>query len=311
MKLYPRPNPLQMPVQARNQNKGVDTERNKLGIPNPVWEVVTKKDRTFGYDFRSQFFQAMSRGEYHTNDMLSSKWRDMNQKVRRFNGIYSQKWQTRRSSQSDAMIKLESEDQYREEFNAPFTLKLSWELMRKCPNWIRIPTKPTTTAGGCSEKPLLTACSRFAEHFGGAFETLEALDTHSGKKSGVSTDTECKLEENVAKKRNVSIRNRGMSGAESSRAAGKRRRGPVPRPRGEPGSPVQFQREERTIAYSDVERVPSIRPRRIREHTLLSFELRTVESQRLDRSYFLFMACDANCSLWRLLERLALDSLLL
>ncbi|KAD4180065.1 hypothetical protein E3N88_28656 [Mikania micrantha] len=65
----------------------------------------------------------MGRGEYRTNDMLSSKWRDMNLKVRKFYGIYSQKWQTRRSGQSDAMIELESEDQYREEFNAPFTLK--------------------------------------------------------------------------------------------------------------------------------------------------------------------------------------------
>ncbi|KAD3641095.1 hypothetical protein E3N88_30319 [Mikania micrantha] len=67
----------------------------------------------------------MGRGEYRTNDMISSKWRDMNQKVRRFNEIYSQKWQTRRSGQSDAMIELESEDQYQEEFNAPFTLKRS------------------------------------------------------------------------------------------------------------------------------------------------------------------------------------------
>ncbi|KAD6120279.1 hypothetical protein E3N88_11550 [Mikania micrantha] len=65
----------------------------------------------------------MGRGEYRTNDMLSSKWRDMNLKVRKFNGIYSQKWQTRRSGQSDAMIELEAEDQYREEFNAPFSLQ--------------------------------------------------------------------------------------------------------------------------------------------------------------------------------------------
>ncbi|KAD4584252.1 hypothetical protein E3N88_21853 [Mikania micrantha] len=65
----------------------------------------------------------MGRGEYRTNDMLSSKWRDMNLKVRKFNGIYSQKWQTRRSGQSDAMIELEAEDQYRKEFNAPFSLQ--------------------------------------------------------------------------------------------------------------------------------------------------------------------------------------------
>ncbi|KAD5961049.1 hypothetical protein E3N88_12522 [Mikania micrantha] len=94
-----------------------------------------------------------------------------------------------------------------------------------------------------------------------------------------------------------------MSGAESSRAAGKRKRGPVPRPRGEPGSPVQFQREERTISYSDVERVPSIRPRRIREHTLLSFDLGTFESQRLDRFISLELLHHRNID-WELLDQL-------
>ncbi|KAD5507490.1 hypothetical protein E3N88_15193 [Mikania micrantha] len=88
----------------------------------------------------------MGRGEYRTNDMISSKWRDMNQKVKRFNGIYSQKWQTRRSGQNDAMIERESEDQYLEEFNAPFTLKRSWEILRKSPNWVRIPTVQTSAS---------------------------------------------------------------------------------------------------------------------------------------------------------------------
>ncbi|KAL8255331.1 hypothetical protein R6Q59_033552 [Mikania micrantha] len=46
----------------------------------------------------------MGRGKYRTNDMISSKWRDMNQKVR------------------------------------------SWELMRKCPNWIRILTVQTSAS---------------------------------------------------------------------------------------------------------------------------------------------------------------------
>ncbi|KAL8216256.1 hypothetical protein R6Q57_023093, partial [Mikania cordata] len=95
-----------------------------------------KKEPNFWSKIRSQFFQAMGRREYHTNDMLFSKWRDMNQK----------KWQTRRSGQNDAMIELESEDQYWEEFNSPFTLKRSWELMRKCQNWIRIPTVQTSAS---------------------------------------------------------------------------------------------------------------------------------------------------------------------
>ncbi|KAD5508903.1 hypothetical protein E3N88_16606 [Mikania micrantha] len=78
----------------------------------------------------------MGRGEYRTNDMLSSKWRDMNLKVRKFNGIYSQKWQTRRSGQSDAMIEREAEEQYREEFNVPFSLQrinhIEFLLLRIC-----------------------------------------------------------------------------------------------------------------------------------------------------------------------------------
>ncbi|KAL8252860.1 hypothetical protein R6Q59_036553 [Mikania micrantha] len=36
MKLYPRFNPLPMPVQAHDQHKGVNTKKNKLGIPNPL-----------------------------------------------------------------------------------------------------------------------------------------------------------------------------------------------------------------------------------------------------------------------------------
>ncbi|KAD4583948.1 hypothetical protein E3N88_21549 [Mikania micrantha] len=82
-----------------------------------------QKGPDFWSKIRNQFFQAMGRGEYRTNDMLSSKWRDMNLKVRKFNGIYSQKWQTRRSGQSDAMIEREAEEQYREEFNVPFSLQ--------------------------------------------------------------------------------------------------------------------------------------------------------------------------------------------
>ncbi|KAL8246169.1 hypothetical protein R6Q59_007385 [Mikania micrantha] len=67
----------------------------------------------------------MGREEYRTNDMISSKWRDINRKVKRFNGIYSQKWQTSQSGQSDAMIESEAVDQFRLEFNTGLTLKRS------------------------------------------------------------------------------------------------------------------------------------------------------------------------------------------
>ncbi|KAL8265968.1 hypothetical protein R6Q59_003312 [Mikania micrantha] len=34
----------------------------------------------------------------------------------------------------------------KQEFNTPFTLKRSWEIMRKCPNWVRIPTVQTSAS---------------------------------------------------------------------------------------------------------------------------------------------------------------------
>ncbi|KAL8217790.1 hypothetical protein R6Q57_021163 [Mikania cordata] len=94
-----------------------------------------------------------------------------------------------------------------------------------------------------------------------------------------------------------------MSGAESSRAAGKRRRGPVPRPRGEPDSPAQFQRDERTIWYLEAERVPVIRTRRLLDHTLLMFEMGTYERDRLDMFITLELLHHRNIS-WDLIDQL-------
>ncbi|KAL8223230.1 hypothetical protein R6Q57_020629 [Mikania cordata] len=94
-----------------------------------------------------------------------------------------------------------------------------------------------------------------------------------------------------------------MLGAESSRAAGKRRRGPIPRPRGEPSSPVQFQGDERTIRYLEHERVPIIKTRRLRDHTLLMFEMGTFESDRLDMFISLELLHHWNIS-WDLIDQL-------
>ncbi|KAL8263448.1 hypothetical protein R6Q59_024797 [Mikania micrantha] len=85
--------------------------------------------------------------------MIYSKWQDINRKVKRFNGIYSLKWQTSRSGQSDAMIESEAVDQFRQEFNTAFMLKRSWEIMRKCPNWVRIPTVQPSTSKRSKTSP--------------------------------------------------------------------------------------------------------------------------------------------------------------
>ncbi|KAD3640814.1 hypothetical protein E3N88_30037 [Mikania micrantha] len=94
-----------------------------------------------------------------------------------------------------------------------------------------------------------------------------------------------------------------MSGASSSGAGGKRRRGPVPRPRGEPSSPVQPQRDERTIRYLEAERIPAIKTRRLKDHTLLMFEMGTFESDMLDRFVSLELLHHRNIN-WELVDQL-------
>ena len=50
---------------------------------------------------------------FRNNDKISSKWRDLAKKVKKFNGIHSQKVQTWRSGMEDDDIMDEAMSQYR------------------------------------------------------------------------------------------------------------------------------------------------------------------------------------------------------
>ncbi|KAI3724961.1 hypothetical protein L1987_64729 [Smallanthus sonchifolius] len=83
---------------------------------------------------------------------------------------------------------------------------------------------------------------------------------------------------------------RGMSDRGESSSAPKRRRGPVPHPRGEAEEPRPIRRAPRVIRYAapEVRPAPDAQPtpiedRILQHHTLLRFELMTEESVRLER----------------------------
>ncbi|KAL8239699.1 hypothetical protein R6Q59_016266 [Mikania micrantha] len=59
---------------------GVSTYKSLIDVSEDPIVGRNQKGPDFWSKIRSQFFQAMGCVEYRTNDMISSKWRDMNQK---------------------------------------------------------------------------------------------------------------------------------------------------------------------------------------------------------------------------------------
>ncbi|KAL8259341.1 hypothetical protein R6Q59_027294 [Mikania micrantha] len=78
-------------------------------------------------------FSAMGRGSYRTNDMISGKWRDLQCKVAKFNGIWVQHHNNRKSGV----------DAYARE-NGPFAHIASWQVMRKSTKWHPVPKLQTS-----------------------------------------------------------------------------------------------------------------------------------------------------------------------
>ncbi|KAL8227089.1 hypothetical protein R6Q57_016921 [Mikania cordata] len=53
---------------------------------------------------RAQFFSAMRRDSYRTNHMISGKWRDLQRKVVKFNGVWVQYHNNRKSGENDESV---------------------------------------------------------------------------------------------------------------------------------------------------------------------------------------------------------------
>ncbi|XP_023752780.1 uncharacterized protein LOC111901134 isoform X1 [Lactuca sativa] len=92
----------------------------------PFWKRVLK-----------HFHNAMGRDDYRTNHQLSSKWRDVNQKVAKFNDIYNNLLSQRGSDHSEADILRAALDEYRSEHNGTtFNHGSAWDVLKKSKKWV-------------------------------------------------------------------------------------------------------------------------------------------------------------------------------
>ncbi|XP_022040721.1 uncharacterized protein LOC110943283 [Helianthus annuus] len=93
------------------------------------------------------FFATLGRGEYRTFNSFSDKWIVICTKINNFNNIYNSHANnhTRRSGSSDVDIMIAAHNEYRSYHRHPFTMILSWELLRKSPKGHLVPPfNPTT-----------------------------------------------------------------------------------------------------------------------------------------------------------------------
>ncbi|KAL8232612.1 hypothetical protein R6Q57_002390 [Mikania cordata] len=72
----------------------------------------------------------MGRGDYRTNDMISGKWRNLQRKVTKFNGIWVQHHNNRKSGENDEAVMNEALMAYARE-NGSFAHIAPWQVMRK------------------------------------------------------------------------------------------------------------------------------------------------------------------------------------
>ncbi|KAL8256528.1 hypothetical protein R6Q59_031595 [Mikania micrantha] len=85
----------------------------------------------------------MGRDSHRTNDMISGKWRDLQRKVVKFNGVWVQHHNNRKSGENDESVMNEALMTYARE-NGPFNLIAAWQVMRKSTKWHPVPKLQTS-----------------------------------------------------------------------------------------------------------------------------------------------------------------------
>ncbi|KAL8257181.1 hypothetical protein R6Q59_029222 [Mikania micrantha] len=85
----------------------------------------------------------MSRGSYRMNDMISGKWCDLQRKVAKFNGVWVQHHNNRKSGENDESVINESLMTYARE-NGSFSHIAAWQVMIKSTKWHPVPKLQTS-----------------------------------------------------------------------------------------------------------------------------------------------------------------------
>ncbi|KAL8214484.1 hypothetical protein R6Q57_003933 [Mikania cordata] len=85
----------------------------------------------------------MDRGDYRTNDMISGKWRDLQRKITKFNGIWVQHHNNHKSDENDESVMNEALMAYARE-NMSLAHIASWQVMWKSTKWNPFPKLQTS-----------------------------------------------------------------------------------------------------------------------------------------------------------------------
>ncbi|KAL8241002.1 hypothetical protein R6Q59_014357 [Mikania micrantha] len=85
----------------------------------------------------------MGRDSHRTQDMISGKWRDLRRKVAKFNGVWVQHHNNRKSGENDESVMNEALMTYARE-NGPFNHIAAWQVMRKSTKWHPVPKLQTS-----------------------------------------------------------------------------------------------------------------------------------------------------------------------
>ncbi|KAD5318155.1 hypothetical protein E3N88_18101 [Mikania micrantha] len=80
----------------------------------------------------------MGRDSYWTNNMISGKWRDLQCKVAKFNGVWVQHHNNHKSGENDESVMNETLMTYARE-NESFSHIAVWQVMRKSTKWHPVP----------------------------------------------------------------------------------------------------------------------------------------------------------------------------
>ncbi|KAL7593098.1 hypothetical protein Lser_V15G35524 [Lactuca serriola] len=95
-----------------------------------LWDAVIVKFRTI-----------LNKSDtYRNNDMLSGKWTQISRKCTKFNSIYNKLSSQRQSGANDFDVFRAAMEEYHVQMGHIFEYEKVWEIVRKDPKWIKMPT---------------------------------------------------------------------------------------------------------------------------------------------------------------------------
>jgi len=119
-----------------------------------------RKSRVYWEEVLHEFYARMKRGPYRNNDSLSGKWRELNEKCTKFNGIYNNILSQKISGANGLDILRIAKEKFSTTYHTEFQYERVWEVLRRDPKWTRVPTFEEHVSQDSGSKRSRTSGSR-------------------------------------------------------------------------------------------------------------------------------------------------------